>query len=107
MSFRGIGVWEDRVGSFSSLAAANKLVNSTLAQNASVVDDVATGRVGGAKIESWFKSPTGYESYKPDLRAQPTIRDTFGVRVVLKHDSQSSRGFRIFCRLSNQSGELT
>ena len=87
--------WQDRIGSFSSLAAANKLVNSTLAQNASVVDDVAAGRIEAATIESWFNSPTGYESYKPKFESQATIRDTFGVRVRLKHDSKLERGFRI------------
>ena len=92
----GKAYWEDRIGSFPSLAAANKLVNSTLAQNASIVEDVATGKVEAATIESWFKSPTGYESYKQRFESQATIRDTFGVRVRLKHDSRSIRGFRIF-----------
>jgi len=67
-----LAFWEDRVGSFPSLGAANKLVNSTLAQNASVVDDVVSGKTRGAAIETWFKSPTGYESYKPISR--PTGR---------------------------------
>ena len=97
--------WQDRVGSFPSLAAANKLVNSTLAQNASIVDEVATGRVDHATAQSWFGSPTGYESYKPSFGSQATIRDTFGVLVVMKHDPRSSRGFRIITAYPNNPEE--
>ncbi|HMK89079.1 MAG TPA: RNase A-like domain-containing protein [Methylocystis sp.] len=91
-----VAFWKDRIGSFPSLAAANKLVNSTLAQNASIVDDVTAGRTEAATIESWFESPAGYETYKPSVKAQTTIPDTFGVRVRLIHDPRSSSGFRIF-----------
>jgi uncharacterized protein len=91
-----IGVWKDRVGSFSSLEAGNKLVNATLAQNFIPVDDVAVGRRSRATIESWFGAPTGYESYAPTFHSRPTIRETWGVRVVLRHDPKSPRGFRVF-----------
>jgi HK97 family phage portal protein len=91
-----LGIWKDRIGAFPSLDAANKLVNSTLAQNPGIVADVAEGIEGGATIESWFKSPTGYESYAKSFHGQVDIRDTWGVRVVIKHDSRSTRGFRVF-----------
>jgi hypothetical protein len=73
-----IGMWKDRVGSFSSLEAGNKLVNATLAQNPIPVDDVAVGRRSRATIESWFGAPTGYESYAPTFHSRPTIRETWG-----------------------------
>lgn len=101
----GKGFWKDRVGSFPSLAAANKLVNSTLAQKPSIVDDVAAGRAEAATIEAWFNAPTGYESYKPRIGMQASIRDTFGVRIRLIHDSRSPRGFRIFTAFPINPGD--
>jgi hypothetical protein len=90
-----LGVWKDRIGSFSSLAAANKLVNSTLSQNRALVEEVIAGKRPFAVLEAWFDSPTGYESYAPSFTSTILIRDTFGVRVVIWHDRISPREFRI------------
>ncbi len=45
-----VGFWKDRVGSFTSLEAANKLVNMTLANNRERVEAVAGGKINGIVI---------------------------------------------------------
>ncbi len=85
----------DRAGTFPSLEAANKLVNSTLAENDEIVARVAAGQVQRAGLDKSFASPTGIEAYRHSDREQASLRDTFSVRVVIVHDQQSSRGFRI------------
>lgn len=82
-------------GSFSSLEAANKLVNSTIGQNQARVDRVASGTVQYDAIEQPFESPTGYEGYIRSTYSQAELRDTYGVKVVISHDPNSSRGYRI------------
>jgi hypothetical protein len=84
-----------RVGSFPSLEAANKLVNSTLAQNMAKVDLVATGASPREQLDAQFSSPTGYESYARTERSQAYIRDTNGVRVIIVRDRNSAKGYRI------------
>jgi hypothetical protein len=84
-----------RVGSFPSLQAAEKLVNSTISQNQDVVDQVASGDLDVKRINAWFKSSTGKEAYAPSARAKPEIRDTWGIAVVLRHDPTARRGFRV------------
>ncbi|MBU3887459.1 phage portal protein [Methylosinus sp. KRF6] len=87
-----------RVGSFPSLDAAQKLVNSTIAQNQEIVDLVASGELGvteAKRINGWFNSPTGKEAYVPSVRGRPEIRDTWGVAVALRHDVTSPRGYRV------------
>ena len=89
-----LDAWE-AFGSFVSLQSAGKLVNATLAQNQRVVDLVARGELGGASIKAWFDAPTGYESFAPSRKAQLAIRATSGVRVIVRHDETSDRGFSI------------
>jgi len=84
-----------RVGSFSSLDAANKLVNATIAQNAAQVDLVTGGRSGRQELDSYFGAPTGYEAYARTERSQPYIRDTYRVRVVIVPDGRVTKGFRV------------
>ncbi len=94
-----IGPWGFRkpsIGSFQSLTAANKLVNSTLSQNRGLVDEVVAGKELDAVLEAWFKTPTGKEAYAPKFSSSVEIRDTFGVRILIKRDRSSRRGFRIF-----------
>jgi hypothetical protein len=86
------------VGSFPSLQSAGKLVNSTISQNQAIIDQVSKGYIGVLKpvsVDAWFSAPTGYESYAPRFNSQPEIVDTFGVRVVLRHDKKRSRGYSI------------
>lgn len=84
-----------RAGSFPSIMAATKLVNATLAQNHVTVDQVARGILASAFVTAVFTSKTGIEAYRPTLRAQPYIRDTFGVGVSILHDPSTSNGFRV------------
>lgn len=83
------------VGSFKSLEAATKLVNSTLAQNRDVVERVARGEQRIAVITAEFNSITGYEAFLSRFHAQPYMRDTYGVGVVVIRDLQAKNGFRI------------
>jgi len=84
-----------KVGSFSSLEAANKLVNATVAQNAGLVDRVTSGRSGRETLNASFDGPTGYEAYARTERSQPYIRDTYDVRVIIVPDDRAAKGFRV------------
>jgi hypothetical protein len=83
------------VGSFSSLDSATRLVNSTLAQNEVLVGQVAHGTLPVKRVDAQFDSITGYEAYAPTERSQPSMRETFGVGVVIVHDPGSEKRFRI------------
>ncbi|MCQ4189697.1 RNase A-like domain-containing protein [Methylocystis suflitae] len=91
-----LGFWKPRIGSFHSLAAANKLVNSALSQNAALVEEVVKGGREAAILEAWFDTPTGKEAFAPKFNSSTTIRETFGVRILIRHDGAWPRGFRIF-----------
>jgi len=84
-----------RVGSFSSLEAANRLVNGTIAQNPVKVERVASGQSPKEELTGRFDSITGYEAYGRTERAQPYIRDTDGVMVVIVRDRQAAKGYRV------------
>jgi Bacterial CdiA-CT RNAse A domain len=83
------------LGTFTSVEAANKLVSSTLAQNPLFVDQVANGTLGSTLISARFASPTGFEAYAPNERSQAYVRDTYGVQVFIRHDKNSSKGYRV------------
>jgi hypothetical protein len=91
----GAMVWKDEIGSFSSLSAANRLVNATLSLNEQLVRNIVEGAIGGGVAEAWFSTPTGYQSYLPKYDAAIEIRTTYGVRVVIVRDKNAPRGFRI------------
>lgn len=84
-----------RVGSFLSLQAAEKLVNSTLADNGVAIESVIRGISSGAILTKEFGSITGYEAYAPTERSQPYIRSTTGVTVVILRDVTRAQGFRV------------
>ncbi|MEK4035631.1 hypothetical protein WOC76_05330 [Methylocystis sp. IM3] len=84
--------------SFPSLAAANKLVNSVLAENASMVAEVVEGRVRKARLNKWFTSPTGSEAFtdRPwDPGASIGFRETFGAAVVVFRNPNVTKGYSI------------
>lgn len=85
----------ERAGSFTSLEAANSLTNSTLSQNTDVVQEVAEGKRGGARVVGTFSSLTGYEAYKSSDTAQAYMRDTSFVETIIQHDTRSQRGFSV------------
>jgi hypothetical protein len=84
-----------RSGSFSSLEAANKLVNSTLAENRTTVDLVIRGILARATVISHFGSVTGVEVVVKNVRSVPIFRETYGAGAVVVHDPSSDRGFRV------------
>jgi hypothetical protein len=84
-----------REGSFPSLEAANKLVNSTLAQNQDTIALVAAGLLPRAELDAQFDSPTGYEAFLRTGNSTPYIRPTYGVRVVIVPDPSSAKGYRV------------
>ena len=84
-----------RSGSFSSLDAANRLVNSTLALNRAVVLMVARGDQADAYIVAQFGSPTGREAFRSSELSQPYIRTTNWVGVYIVHDPRFPGGYRI------------
>ena len=84
-----------RVGSFSSLEAANRLVNGTIAQNPAKVERVASGQSPKEELTGRFDSITGYEAYARTERSQPYIRDTDGVVVVIVRDRKAAKGYRV------------
>jgi hypothetical protein len=83
-----------RSGSFTSLEAANKLVNATIAANQGMVDRVVIDRSPRAELDHDSDTPTGREAYMRNERSQAVMRDTYSVRVVIVPDS-SEKGFRV------------
>ena len=90
-------VYRWRHGSFSSLAAAERLTNANLSRNADVVNAVATGREQDAFITSTFSSITGQEAYRLTRRASSPIRlrTTYGVGTYIRHAPEMPNGFII------------
>lgn len=84
-----------RVGSFSSLEAANRLVNGTIAQNPAKVERVTSGQSPKEELTGRFDSITGYEAYARNERAQPYIRETDGVMVVIVRDRRAEKEYRV------------
>ena len=95
IGFRNRGAWEDRIGSFTSLLAANYFVNATIEQNIETIDQKVIGGNRYAIIKAWYDRPTGYESYRRRLQDPAVIRTTYGVAVLLRPDKSSKNGFRI------------
>lgn len=86
---------EIKVGSFTSVESANKLVNATLADNKGLVALFQASSDDRLWIRSRFSSPTGREAYAKNLWNSFDIRDTYGVFVLLVKDPTSPRGFRV------------
>ena len=93
------GYGEKRAGSFTSLEAADKLVNSTLSQNQARVDAFVQGRFPMSLpfmyAHADFGSPTGYEAYAPNDRSQPVMRETYGVTVHIIRTNRSKKGYYV------------
>jgi hypothetical protein len=83
-----------RSGSFTSLEAANKLVNATIAANPGQVDRVVADRSPRERLDYDFDTPTGREAYMRNERSQAVLRDTYSVRVVIVPDG-NARGYRV------------
>jgi hypothetical protein len=83
-------------GSFSSRESASDFVNRTLEDNKETVDRVASGRAKEAMVENRFGYVTGKEAFRANGDAEPHIRNTYGVRVVIRHDLRSENGYRVY-----------
>ena len=83
------------VGSFTSVQSANRLVNSTISDNQDKIDQQIRDGEPQVLISKSFKSPTGYEAYLARANAEPVIRNTFGVEVLIRPDPGSARGWRV------------
>jgi hypothetical protein len=88
--FRGASV-----GSFTSVQSANRLVNSTISDNEAKIDQAMRDGEPYVLISKSFKSPTGYEAYLARAYAEPVIRNTFSVEVLIRPDPGSARGWRV------------
>jgi Bacterial CdiA-CT RNAse A domain len=84
-----------RMGSFTDLEAANRLVGATLLRNRERVDRVAEGKSSREEVDAIFEQPTGKEAFAPDERTDPRIRQTYGVRVVIVADQRTWRGYHV------------
>ncbi len=82
-------------GSFSSLQAANDLVNATVDDNRDKVDLVIGGLSPIQQLDKEFGYPTGYEAFAERERSTPFIRETYSVRVIIVRDQNSARGYGI------------
>jgi hypothetical protein len=94
-----VAIGEKRAGSFTTVEAANKLINSTVSQNK---DEIATFLAGGIMrlwpyetLYATFKQPTGYEAYTQDDETPVTKRTTYDVGVRIVRDASVPRGFRV------------
>jgi phytoene dehydrogenase-like protein len=92
---KGDLVSDMRQGSFTSLEAANKLVNATIARNPDQVSRVVNGGSPKENLDADFPTPTGREAVARTERSQIYIRDTYSVRVVIVPDSTVAKGFRV------------
>lgn len=91
----GSGLSRPPVGSFSSLAVANMLVNAVLEKNLFFVRGVQAGVLRSAVIGAEFPFVTGREAFREDWAQPARIRETRGVRVLVLRDESSLKGFRI------------
>jgi hypothetical protein len=77
-----------RESSFTSLEAANKLVNVTISEHPDQVNRVVSGLSPKETLHSEFKSPTGFEAYAKNETSHIILSDTYAVRVVIVPDGR-------------------
>jgi hypothetical protein len=84
-----------RQSSFSSLEAANKLVNATISEHPDQVTRVVSGLSPKETLHSEFGSPTGFEAFARNENSRVILSDTYAVRVVIVPDGRIAKGFRV------------
>lgn len=100
------------MGTLLSLADANEFVNRTFEDNTSAVDRVAAGDADEAVFNKRFGYPTGKEAFRPAPDADPHIRKTYNVRVVIRHAAGKPRGYlvgahrKIFTQIRDAAREI-
>lgn len=81
--------------SFTSLASAEKLVTAALATDQPLLDRIAFGEGRRkAKFKLTSRSKVGRVAYARGL-ARAKIRDAYSVVVVVRHDPNDEKGYRI------------
>ncbi|MEO8421063.1 MAG: phage portal protein [Hyphomicrobium sp.] len=94
------GGGEKRAGSFTSLEAANKLVNATISEpinQQKIKAFVEAGFFNSLSIQYLYKDfdkPTGYEMYGPADR-KPERRITYSVTVRLRRSKSVPKGYYV------------
>jgi Bacterial CdiA-CT RNAse A domain len=84
-----------RESSFTSLEAANKLVNVTISEHPDQVNRVVSGVSPKETLHSEFETPTGFEAYAKNETSRIVLSDTYAVRVVIVPDGRVAKGFRV------------
>jgi hypothetical protein len=87
--------FRDAEGSFITRAQANDYVNQLLKLDRDKVDQFLASTDAWATLERRIGSVTGKEAFRPNGDSDPYIRDTYGVRAVIIHDSRSPRGYTV------------
>jgi len=90
-----VTVFRPAEGSFATLEQANQLVNRVLQMNKDEVDQVAAGKKRDATLQERFEFATGKEAFRPNGDSEPYIRTTDSVRVFIRPDKSSWRGYRV------------
>ena len=96
---RVFSIGRARAGSFPSLEAANKLVNSTIADNVPTVQAFTNAAfpytLPVLYVFKTFNTATGYEAYAPNDRVSPIMQTTYGVTVRLVRDAGNPKGYYV------------
>ena len=87
--------YREAQGGFRSQYDANSLVNDTLNEHPVTVALVASGARREATLNTRMGFDTGREAYRASGEAEPVIRTTYEVRVVIHHVPRSRSGFGI------------
>jgi hypothetical protein len=84
-----------RESSFTSLEAADKLVNATVSEHPDQVNRVVSGLSPKESLHKEFETPTGFEAYARNETSRIILSDTYTVRVVIVPDGRVAKGFRV------------
>jgi hypothetical protein len=87
--------YRESEGSFDSRESANDFINRVLESNKDEVDQVGSGAKSEAILDKRFGYPTGYEAYRSDPDLDPSMRKTYGVRVLIRNAPRREQGYRV------------
>ena len=76
--------------------SSNDFVNRTLEENKETVDRVASGAQDRATLEKRLGYVTGKEPFRANGDAEPYVRSTYGIRMVIRDDLRSENGYRVY-----------
>jgi hypothetical protein len=74
---------------------ANDLVNRTLDNSPGEIEAFFQGVEPRVAVMKRFGSVTGKEAFRPDAFADPYIRPTYSVKVVIEKDERSPTSYRV------------